>query len=134
MSQPAPQLILVKDFMTASLVTFTPDMSILDAVYQLVNHRISGAPVVDDRGQLLGMLTEKDCLKISLLAGYHGGTDGRVSELMSQNVVTVDAHMSIIDLAQQFIAQPYRRYPVLKDGRLVGIISRRDVLKALLKR
>jgi CBS domain-containing protein len=126
--------ITVKDYMTASLVTLDPDMALLDAVHALVSNRIAGAPVVDQTGELVGMLSEKDCLKMALQSGYHGGTDGQVRELMSTRVETVEAQTSIIELAQRFMDNPYRRYPVTDGTRLVGIISRRDVLRALLKR
>jgi CBS domain-containing protein len=108
-------------------------MDVLDAIHQLVTHRIAGAPVVDDHGNLVGMLSELDCMKIALTAGYHGEWGGPVSEFMTRSTQTVDAEMSIIDLAQLFLDSPYRRFPVMKDNRLVGQISRRDVLRALLQ-
>jgi len=122
---------LVKDYMARTLVTFKPDMDVLDAVHTLVNKRIAGAPVVDDSGNLVGMLSELDCLKIALHAGYHGDWGGPVSDYMTKGAETVDAEMSIIDLAQQFINSSYRRYPVVDNNRFVGQISRRDVLRAL---
>ncbi|MDH4056244.1 MAG: CBS domain-containing protein [Gammaproteobacteria bacterium] len=122
---------VVKDYMARTLVTFKPDTDVLDAVHSLVKNRIAGAPVVDDAGNLLGMLSELDCLKIALHAGYHGDWGGPVSDYMSDGVETVDADMSIIDLAQVFIDSRFRRYPVMENNRLVGQISRRDVLRAL---
>ena len=122
---------LVKDYMARTLVTFKPDTDVLDAVHVLVKHRIAGAPVVDDAGNLLGMLSEFDCMKIALHAGYHGDWGGPVSEYMTDGVQTVDAEMSIIDLAEEFIETSFRRFPVMQNNRLVGQISRRDVLRAL---
>jgi CBS domain-containing protein len=123
----------VREFMADTLVTFRPDMDVLDAIHQLVEHRIAGAPVVDDHGNLVGMLSELDCMKIALTAGYHGEWGGPVSDFMTRDTQTVEAEMSIIDLAQLFLDSPYRRFPVMKDNRLVGQISRRDVLRALLQ-
>ena len=123
----------VRDYMSGKLVKFTPDTDVLDAIHELVNHRIAGAPVVDDHGTLVGMLSEFDCLQVVLTAAYHGDPGGPVSELMTKDVQTVDADMSIIDLAQLFMKSGFRRYPVLKDNRLVGQISRKDVLRALEK-
>jgi len=123
----------VKDYMSGKLVKFTPETDVLDAIHELVNHRIAGAPVVDDHGTLVGMLSEFDCLKLVLTAAYHGDPGGPVSELMTRDVQTVDADMSIIDLAELFMKSGFRRYPVLKDNRLVGQISRKDVLRALEK-
>jgi len=122
---------LVRDYMAGRLVTFKPDMDVLDALHELVKPRIAGAPVVDDHGVLIGMLSELDCLKIALNAGYYGDSGGPVSEYMTPNVETIDAEMSIIDLAQKFLQCGYRRFPVLRNNRLVGQISRRDVLRAL---
>jgi CBS domain-containing protein len=122
---------LVKDYMARTLVTFKPNTDVLDAVHVLVNKRIAGAPVVDDAGNLLGMLSELDCMKIALDAGYHGNMGGPVSEYMTAGVKTVDADMSIVDLAQVFITSRFRRFPVMDGTRLIGQISRRDVLRAL---
>lgn len=126
-----PKSAVVKNYMTGKLVTFHPDTDVLDAIHELVEHGIAGAPVTDNRGNLVGMLSELDCMKIALHAGYHGHWGGPVSDYMSHDIETVDADMSIIDLAQLFLEKPYRRYPVMKDHRLVGQISRRDVLRAL---
>jgi CBS domain-containing protein len=123
--------ILVKDYMAKSLVTFKPDTDVLDAVHELVKNRIAGAPVVDDAGNLVGMLSELDCMKVALNAGYHGDLGGPVSDFMSDGVQTVDAEMSIVDLAQEFVDSKYRRFPVVESNRLIGQISRRDVLRAL---
>lgn len=122
---------MVKDYMAHTLVTFKPDTDVLDAVHELVTRRIAGAPVVDDSGNLLGMLSEYDCMKVALNAGYHGNWGGPVREFMSEGVKTVDADMSIIDLAQEFITTRFRRFPVMQGTRLIGQISRRDVLRAL---
>ncbi len=121
----------VSDYMTGRLVTFHPETDVLNAIHELVQHAIAGAPVVDDEGNLVGMLSELDCMKIALHAGYHGDWGGPVSDYMTTDTVTVDADMSIIDLAQQFLDTGFRRFPVVKEHRLVGQISRRDVLRAL---
>lgn len=122
---------LVRDYMTGKLITFKPDLDVLDAIHELVRHRIAGAPVVDDQGELVGMLSELDCLKVALNAGYYGDWGGPVADFMSTNVQTVDAEMNIVDMAQKFLTSGFRRFPVLHGNRLVGQISRRDVLRAL---
>ena len=122
---------IVKDYMTKTLVTFKQDTNILDAIHTLVEHRIAGAPVVDDAGNLVGMLSELDCLKVALQAGYYGDYGGPVADFMSNDVMTVNAEMSIVDLAERFLDSRYRRFPVTDRNRLVGQISRRDVLRAL---
>ena len=122
---------LVKDYMSKTLVTFKPDTNVLDAIHALVEHRIAGAPVVDDQGNIVGMLSEFDCIKVALQAGYHGDYGGPVADFMTRDVTTVNAEMSIVDLAQKFANEGYRRFPVTDSNRLVGQISRRDVLRAL---
>lgn len=122
---------MVKDYMSGQLVTFAPDTDVLDVIQELLRHRIAGAPIVDDHGQLVGMISEFDCMQVVLTAAYHSEPGGPVSALMVTDVETVDADMNIIDLAELFIATRFRRFPVLMDNRLVGQISRRDVLRAL---
>jgi len=126
-----PKSALVRDYMAGQLVTFKPDMDVLDAIHELVQKRIAGAPVVNDQGDLVGMLSELDCLKVALNAGYYGDWGGPVSDYMTPDVESVDAEMNIIDLAQKFLESGFRRFPVLRNNRLVGQISRRDVLRAL---
>ncbi|MGB1581621.1 MAG: CBS domain-containing protein [Nevskiales bacterium] len=122
--------VAVKDYMAASLVTFKPSMDVLEAIHKLLENGISGAPVVDNLGNLVGMLSEKDCLKVALEASYNEGYGGTVQDYMTAEVITVDASTSVLDVAQMFIKAPYKRYPVVDDNRLVGQISRSDVLRA----
>jgi CBS domain-containing protein len=122
---------LVRDYMAGHLVTFKPDTDVMDAIHELVHHRIAGAPVVDDKGDLVGMLSELDCMKVALNAGYYGDWGGPVADYMTANVQSVDAEMNIVDLAQKFLDTGFRRFPVLRNNRLVGQISRRDALRAL---
>lgn len=124
--------ITVKDYMASNLVTFPPDMSILDAINELVCNKISGACVVDKQGNLAGILSERDCMKAALNAACHGEMEGKVEEFMTRDVKTVQADMSIIELARLFHTERLRRYVVFDEkNRLVGQISRRDVLRAL---
>ena len=124
--------IRVRDFMVAKPVVFTSDTDLLDAVRVLVDRRISGAPVVDEQGNLVGVLTERDFLRAALVAGYHGESGGCVGDHMSSDVQAVDANDSLIDVATRFIETQHRRYPVMEDNRVVGVVARRDVLRAVL--
>ena len=117
--------------MTAELVTFTLDMDIHQAIKLLLQNRISGAPVVDEHDDLVGILSKKDCLKVAFSASYHQEWGGRVSEYMSQEVETIEADTNIIEGAERFFDSVYRRFPVMDNGRLVGQISRHDILKAI---
>ncbi|WP_420427620.1 CBS domain-containing protein [Algiphilus sp.] len=117
--------------MSAHLLTFTPEMDVLNAINLLLEQGISGAPVVDRLGNLVGMLSEKDCMRVALNAGYHGDLGGKVRDFMSPRVVTIDADTSILEVARMFMESPFKRYPVVSDNRLVGNISRHDVLRAI---
>ena len=125
------QSIMVKDYMSASLVTFSPNMDVMNAIDILVKNRISGAPVIDDHGNLIGLLSEKDCMKVATQAGYYEELGGRVEDYMTKQVITVESESSILEVAKMFLEKGPRRYPVVEDNRLVGQISRRDVLRAL---
>jgi CBS domain-containing protein len=120
-----------RDYMARSLVVLAPEMDVLHAIGIFVEKQISGAPVLDRFGTLVGMLSEKDCMRIALTAGYYGEWGGRVEEYMHAPVATIDADMPIVEVAQLFAEREYRRYPVTEDARLVGQISRSDVLRAL---
>ena len=124
--------IKAKDYMTANLVTLSPDTSVMEAIRILLDKGISGAPVVDKMGRLVGLLSEKDCMRVATHAGYYGEAGGKVSEFMSPDVITVEGDTSVIEIAKMFMEKPFKRYPVVDDNRLIGSISRRDVLKAIL--
>ena len=126
-----PRPMRVRDHMSVRVITFTPDMEILDAVHILVKNRISGAPVLDLHGNLVGMLSQQDCLKVALNAAYHSEWGGRVEEFMTREIKTIDADASIVDVAEIFVKSGYRRLPVVERNRLVGQISRHDLLKAM---
>ena len=125
------QLGTANDYMATELVTFTPDMDIHRAIRLLLERRISGAPVVDERGELIGVLTKKDCLKIAFSASYHQEWGGNVSDFMSRDVQTIEAITDIVEVAERFLNSRFHRFPVTRNGRLVGIISRHDVLRSL---
>lgn len=121
----------VRDYMATNLVTFKRDTEVLTAIHQLLKHRISGAPVVDESGKLLGMLSEKDCLKVAVVAGHEGVSAGLVGDYMTRDPETVEADDPLLDIANRFVDAPFKRFPVLEDGQLVGQISRADVLRAI---
>jgi predicted transcriptional regulator len=122
----------VREFMGASLVTFNPGQEIKDAIQVLLDHKLSGSAVVDNRGNIVGYLSEKDCLKVALNAAYHDHWGGKVADFMNSHVTSVDLDSSMIEIAEIFVNKPFKRLPVIKDNRLVGQIHRRDVLRALL--
>jgi CBS domain-containing protein len=123
----------VRDIMVKKPVVFTSDTDLLDAVSTLVDRRITGAPVVDARGNLIGLLTERDFLRAALVAGYHGERGGCVGDYMSRDVEAVNADDSLLDIATRFVETKRRRYPVIEDNRVVGVVVRRDVLRAVIR-
>jgi predicted transcriptional regulator len=123
----------VKNYMATHVVTLHPDMDVLEGVRILTNRDIPGAPVVDDLGNLVGLLAEKDCLEAVLKASYHEEWGGRVSEYMQTQVHTIDVGMSIIDAARLFVETSLRGFPVMENQRIVGQLNRSDMLKALLR-
>jgi len=126
-----PEGIAVREFMSTDVVTLTPEMDVLQAIYVLLRHGISGAPVVDTQGKLIGMLTERDCMKMALDAAYHQQSGGTVADFMATDVVAVSAEEPIITTARRFYDDTYLRYPVVDGTGLVGIISRSDVMRAI---
>ena len=123
--------LVVRDHMTTDVATLKPEMEITHAVHFLIAHNISGAPVLDRHGSLVGILTERDCIRVVMLADYHGMPTGLVKDFMSVKPESVEPGQSILDLAERFIDGRFHRYPVVDNGRLVGIISRRDVMRAM---
>lgn len=121
----------VADIMTTRLIAFAPDMNVHEAIRILLEQRISGAPVVDAAGALVGVLSKKDCLKIVFSSRYHDDWGGPVRDFMSTPVETLDATMDLVSAVQCFLGSHFRRFPVLRDGRLVGQVSRYDILKSL---
>ena len=121
----------VRDHMTTKVVSFTADTDIHKAIRVLLKKHLSGAPVLDEDGRLVGLLSKKDCLRIAFSARYHRQWAGRVAEYMRTEVETVPPDMDIVAAAELFLERAYRRFPVVEGNRLVGIISRHDVLKAL---
>jgi CBS domain-containing protein len=121
-----------RDIMVKKPLTFSPDRRLLDAVRVLIDQRVPGAPVVDQQGTLLGVLTENEFLEAVLVAGYHAEGGGRVGDHLNEVVATVGVDDSLFDVATKFIETGYRWFPVVDENRLVGVIARREVLRAII--
>ena len=121
----------VRDYMDRHPATLLPETDILDAVGLLLEKRVTGAPVVDKSGKLLGILTEKDCLRL-VAVGVEGGLPrGSVSSFMSPNPETIPPDMDVYFAAGLFLKRNFRRFLVVEDGRLVGAITRFDILRVI---
>ncbi len=121
----------IRDYMATELVTVTPDTEILRAARLLVDNNIGGVPVMDAAGRLAGILTEKDLMQVVLNASYYADYGGLVADYMTTVVETIGPDESVVAIAKRFLDKRYHRYPVVENGRLVGQISRRDLLRAL---
>lgn len=121
---------LAKDIMVTRLVTLSPGLDVYDAIGMLLKHRISGAPVVDDDGRFLGVFSEKCCMSVLVKAAHDSMPTSRIDPFIDTEARTIDEDADLLTISQIFLNTVYRRLPVLRSGRLVGQISRRDVLKA----
>lgn len=121
----------LKHIMNTSVLTFVTDTKIEQAVHSLVKHQYSGAPVVDGHGKVIGMLTQKDCLQAIINSQYHETIAGFVHDYMKYPVETLEPGMGLFEVAQRFLNSNYRRFPVTEGDRLLGIVTRVDLLRAI---
>lgn len=127
--------ICVSDFMSTDLVTFKKDQTVYEVMELLLKHKISGGCVVDDEGKLLGVISEGDCMKHISDSRYYNMPmdDNLVEKRMTCNAMTIDPDMNVLDAAKIFIENRFRRFPIVKNGMLVGQLSQSDVMKAALE-
>ncbi len=123
----------IADFMVTDLITVSPGMEILQAVTLLLDRGVSGAPVVEETDELVGILTKKDCFKAALNAAYYKEWSGTVDQYMTRAPEILDAGLDIVSAAERFLASPYRRFPVVEDSHLVGLLSRSNLLRAFVE-
>ena len=122
----------VANYMATNLVTFSPSQGINEAIDIMLEKKISGGPVLDENGALVGILSERDCLKNMVDAAYLNYPSGKgiVGEYMSTDIKTIDISKDVLDAANMFLAGTVRRFPVVENGKLKGQISRRDIMRA----
>ncbi len=124
------------DVMSRRVVTLRTNMRVIDAMRSLIRHRISGAPVLDRQGNLVGLVSEFDCLRV-VASGLYGHEELEDSEplrrVMTSDVVTIVSDMDVFMITQLLVDRRIRRVPVVTDGRVLGIVSRRDVLRGIHK-
>ncbi|HEU0195979.1 MAG TPA: CBS domain-containing protein [Nevskiaceae bacterium] len=121
----------VRDYMSSKLITCHPDMDVMLAVNLMVKNHITAVPVVDDNGALVGILSERDVITIASVATADGSAAGPVSQFMNPKVETVEPDTNLMHLLSLFERSTCRRYPVMTSGKLVGIVSRSDVVRAI---
>ena len=126
------EAIRVREYMNPRPVIFRPGETVYEAINALLAAGMTGGPVVDEKKQLVGFLSEHDCLRAGIEASYTCQQLASVEQLMSKTVLSVAPDDSIIELAQRMAGPKPKIYPVVDDnGLLLGTISRQDVLRAI---
>lgn len=141
--------------MTAPVVTVAPQTRVRDAVQLMVERGISGLPVVDESGHLVGILTEADLLLKEAeprpshpvvewfghslwlerrLSGYRKVEGRTVGEVMTHNVITAEEETPVHDIASRMVRYRVNRLPIIRGGQVVGIVTRADILKVFLRK
>ncbi|PDH46231.1 MAG: inosine-5-monophosphate dehydrogenase [Flavobacteriales bacterium MED-G15] len=133
-SKSQAKTLLVEDIMTRNLIVFNPNETIHEVMQKFIKYRISGGPVVDHKGDLIGVISEADCMKEVSESRYFNLPilDKNVSKFMTAEVDTIDASKTIFEAASKFFKTSRRRFPVLDKDKLVGQISRKDIVIATL--
>ena len=125
--------IKVKDCMTKKVVSLSPDIQLVEAIRILLQHDITAAPVLDESGALVGILSETDCLQCTLVSSYYSEGGDVVREHMTSDVKTVSPEDDIISTYQHFMTHRAFRIPVVEDGIVVGMLSPKDLMSAVLE-
>lgn len=127
------QPFFVSDYMAINLITFKPEQNIEDVMDLLLEHKISGGAVVNENCEVIGIISEGDCLKDIVKGKYHNlpMLSGKVKDYMATNVTCIPPDTSVFEAAHMFLTLKIRRFPVVKDGKLIGQISQRDIIKAV---
>ena len=120
---------LAKEIMTKNLITIRKDCPVFEAIDIMLKNKISGLPVVDDDMGLIGVITEKDLLELAFKKTIE---DEKVAEHMSTDVITMDEELDVLDVCECLMTETFKRVPIVSKDKLVGIISRRDILRYIL--
>lgn len=120
-----------RDALSKYSVTLLPDMDVLQAIDVLVKRRVAAAPVVNERKELLGILTEKDCLRVLSNTTWGEISGGEVADFMSEPRAVLTPEMSLFEAANAFLETNFPVLPMAADDRLVGRVTRQDVLRRM---
>lgn len=125
----------VSDYMTKNVIAFRPEQSVEEVIQSLISNRISGGPVVNENNELVGVISEGDCIKQLSDSRYYNMPveNNAVEHHMAKNVETIDGNMNIFDAAQKFLEAKRRRFPIVENGKLIGQISQKDILRAAMQ-
>ncbi len=123
----------VADCMVPAKLTITPKTTVHKAVEEMLAAHLIGAPVVDENHSVIGFLSEQDCLSHLISDNYFSDQRLLVEDIMKHEVLFAEPSMSIIDLAQLMCGNKPKKFPVIENGKLIGIITRTHILRALVK-
>ena len=126
------QALTVADCMVPARLIITPETTIPKAVEMMLEAKLIGAPVVNEERQVLGYISEQDCLRYMISDNYYSDQRDLVGDVLKHDVLFAEPTMYIIDLAQMMCGNKPKKYPVCENGKLVGVINRSHILKALL--
>jgi CBS domain-containing protein len=121
-------MVTAKDVMTKEIISVRDTTDVKKVLKLLVEKNVTGLPVISDEGYLVGMVTEKDILQMLYKQTIKNRT---VSDMMTHGIVSFDENDNLIDIYKCLMENNFRRVPILSEGKLVGIISRRDIIKFL---
>lgn len=126
-----PSSIQIKDYMNTRPMSFKCGTNLNDVIKGLAADRLSGAPIVNDDNEVIGYVSEQDCIHSLIEDSYYCDKGTLVNDVMKTEVEIVDPNDSILDLAKQIDNHRPKQYPVVAGGKLVGLINRRDIMLAL---
>lgn len=126
--------ITVRDCMSKNMILFKKEHSVIEVVEQLIKHRISGGPVVDENRHVIGVISEGDCIKQISESRYYNMPmeDITIEKYMSKKVDTVSPDINLFDAAHLFLVSKRRRFPVVENDKIIGIVSQKDILRTVL--
>ena len=122
---------LVRDVMTSPSPLVKQGCDLGEVVQTLLKHGVFGLPVINDNNELVGFVSEQDCIHSVLVSSYHCEGSPVVDDVMSREVLAVEADSSIIDLAQKMGKNKPKSYPVIEEGKLIGLVTRSAILESL---
>ncbi len=124
-----PKSLKAKDIMSKDVITTGPEITLDKVIKKLVKNKISGMPVIDENGKIIGVISEKDILNFAF-CGYLRST--KVKEAMSKDIIYFEPETRIEIIALSISKNHFCRVPIIEEGKVVGIISRRDIIKNVL--
>jgi CBS domain-containing protein len=126
--------LVIKDIMNVDFAKVDESMPVVEASIELIRKEALGGPVVDKENNLLGWISEQECLKVTTQVAYHNERVATVKDIMRSDVLTVEAGQSVLSLAEKMIGTQPKNYPVVDEAnKVVGVITRRRVLKSMLE-